>query len=54
MLVVVAAIARRIKAAELRAVPAGVVDLSAAMAAAQLQEPRGMGSWLPEGEQDDD
>ena len=54
VLVVVAAIARRIKAAELRAVPAGVVDLSGAMAAAQLQEPRGMGSWLPEGEQDDD
>ena len=54
VLVVVAAIARRIKAAELRAVPAGVVDLSEAMAAAQLQEPRGMGSWLPEGEQDDD
>ena len=54
VLAVVAAIARRIKAAELRAVPAGVVDLSEAMAAAQLQEPRGMGSWLPEGEQDDD
>ena len=54
VLAVVAAIARRIKAAELRAVPAGVVDLSEAMAAAQLQEPLGMGSWLPEGEQDDD
>ena len=42
------AIGRRIKAAYLREVPAEQVDLSEAMAAAQLQEGTVMGSWLDE------
>ena len=48
---VIAAIARRVKAAGLRAEPAGRVDLSEEMAAVQLQQPV-MGSWLPEGDND--